>query len=391
MKKRTVIFFVQSAGRHELRRREGVYAFAEEHDWHVLVIERTRQLKDLPKLLRFWKPAGCIAEGVVEATGLSPIVRSGVPLVFCDVDPIVHLDPKWKDRAGFVIHDAPATTQLAFSELMKTTWNDLAFVGGVEPKSWSSERLMVFRELVRASGRRGHEFSCEMNGPFADVMDFQRRLQAWLDTLPKPCAILAANDFMGEQVILACRDLGIPIPQQVLLVGVDNDELRCEHVKPSLSSVEPDFREAGRTAAKLLDEMVRGRAKGGVRCAFGPVQIVRRQSSTLLRQPDASVQAALETIRRRACDGLGAADVLEAMGGSRSRAERLFRQTTGCSVGEKIEERRMEEVVRLLSDPTLKIATVAAASGYKSGSLLRRRFHAKFGMSMQTWREGHGS
>ena len=217
-------------------------------------------------------------------------------------------------------------------------------------------------------------------------MEFQRRLRSWLADLPKPCAIMAGNDFMGEQVILACNDLGVPVPQQVALIGVDNDELRCEHLTPTLASVEPAFVEAGRMSARLLAEMIAGTTDPGQQLTFGPVRFVRRQSAAFTKGGSPAVRMALEVIRREACAGLSAAAVLKSMGGSRRRAERLFRAETGCSVQAKIEERRIEEAKRLLADTDAKIEVVAQGCGYRSTSFLRKRFGERFGESPLEWR-----
>lgn len=368
----------------------GVYQYARGTGWHVLVIDRERQLSSLGKLVRFWKPIGCIAEGVIAAPSLIRRALGCLPLVFCDVSPTVHDDAKWHGRACFVKHDSVATTKLAMRELLNSQMRNVAFVGAMSRLYWSDERLRAFRAELFRAGRTGHAFTCEGNGPFADILVFQKKLKSWLMDLPKPCGILAANDLMGELVVLACRELGLDIPNQVMLIGIDNEELRCEHVEPTLSSVEPDFAGAGYAAACLLDELIKGTAKTGEYRYFGPSRIVRRQSSTMLKKWNTTVQRALEKIRLEACGGLGAASVLASMGGSRSRAERLFRQVTGCSVYEKIEERRLEEVVRMLEQEDVKISAIADFCGYKSKSFLRKRFHEKFGMSMSDWRNRGG-
>ena len=385
--KRDVVFFVQSPGRFEPRRLKGVYEYAGKRGWHVLVVDRAQFAKSFAGLLDFWRPVGCVVEGAYDANGLRPLFRRGIPLAFCDAGPGARDDPFWSSRACFVVHDPTATTGLVVRELRKTGWRDLAFVGSIAPQSWSSERHDAFCRLVaREKGLRCHSFTCEVNGPFRDGVEFHRRLKSWLADLPKPCAIMAGNDAMGEQVVFACNDLGIALPQQVALIGVDNDELRCEHLSPTLASVEPAFVEAGRISAQLLEGMVAGTVTPGERRSFGPVRFVRRQSAAFTREGNPVVQRALEKIRREACEGVGPAEVLASMGGSRSSAERLFRLETGCSVQEKIEKRRLEEARRLLSDTDLKIEFVAQSCGYRSTSFLRKLFHERLGESPQEWR-----
>ena len=170
------------------------------------------------------------------------------------------------------------------------------------------------------------------------------------------------------------------------VIGIDNEEIRCEHLRPTLTSVEPDFRKAGYLAAEALFDMLSGNGKAGGYRLFGPARIVRRQSTAVTRIRNRMVSDALEIIRVKACSGIKAADVLAQMGGSRSSAERLFRKVTGCSVLEKLNERRLEEVKNLLSKPDVKIESFADFCGYRSGSFLRSHFKKMTGMTMQEWR-----
>lgn len=382
-----VICFFQSSGRHEARRLEGVYAFARLRGWHVLVIDMAQQRTSIPRLLNFWKPVGCIMEGVVDEDVVKPIAFRKLPVVFCDVSPSVHGKKVWESRAAFVKHDSAATTRLAVRELKALGWRNLAYVGSFAPAYWSDERASTFRAETADLGDGAHLFLHDPNRPFRDAIDLQSRLRLWLKGVPKPCGILAANDFMGEQVLIACREHGVDIPHQVALIGIDNEELRCENLRPTLTSVEPDFVRAGRLAAELLDDLIAGSAKAGDCRLFGPARIVRRQTTAVTPVRSRVVSEALEMIRLNACNGLKAADVLAAIGGSRSAAERLFRKATGCSVLERIEARRFEEVLRLLSQPEVKIESIANFCGYRSGSFLRKRFKERTGMTMQKWRE----
>ena len=385
-----VICFFQSSGRHEARRLEGVYAFARLRGWHVLVIDMAQQRTSIPRLLNFWKPVGCIMEGVMDEVVVKASAFRKLPVVFCDVSPSVHGKKVWESRAAFVKHDSAATTRLAVRELMSLGWKNLAYVGSLAPAYWSDERASTFRAETADLGVGAHLFLHDPKRPFRDAVDLQSRLRLWLRDVPKPCGILAANDFMGEQVLIACRALDIDIPHQVAIIGIDNEELRCENLKPTLTSVEPDFCTAGRFAAELLDGLIAGREKAGAYRLFGPARVVHRQSTAVTQVRSRPVSEALERIRLEACRGLKAKDILSGMGGSRSRAERLFRQATGCSVLEKIAERRFEEVLRLLANPEVKIDSLADFCGYRSGSFLRKWFKERTGMTMQRWRERGG-
>ena len=387
--KQELVCFFQSSGRYEGRRIEGVYSFAREKGWRVLVIDRRQQGLGVGRLLNFWNPAGCIIEGVVDEALLSPRDFGNTPVVFCDVAPSICGNRTWerRPRTSFIKHDSAATTSLAVKELMSLGLKNLAYVGFLEPTYWSDERASAFREETRRWGGEVDFFLYDRRRPFKDALDFQLRLRQWLKNLSKPCSILAANDFMGDQTLAACFQLGIDVPHQVALIGIDNEEVRCEHLRPSLTSVEPDFRKAGFLAAATLAEMVCGEEKEGGYRTFGPARIVRRQSTAVMPVKSRKVSDALEMIRLKACTGIKAADVLCEMGGSRSSAERLFRKVTGSSVLDRLNERRLEEVKRLLACPDVKIESLADFCGYRSGSFLRGHFKKMTGMTMHEWRK----
>ena len=386
--KHDIVCFFQSSGRHEVRRLEGVYSFVRKHGWHVLTIDRDQQQSDIRKILDFWNPIGCIVEGVVGETLASPLKFGKIPVVFCDVAPSIYGNRTWERRRAttFVKHDSASTTRLAVQELKSLERENLAYVGFLEPTYWSNERAAAFRSETAGVDRSAHFFLHDHDRPFKDALDLQMRLRQWLKNLPKPCSILAANDFMGEQTLAACYELGIDVPHQMAVIGIDTEEIRCEHLRPTLTSVEPDFRKAGYLAAEALFDMLSGNGKAGGYRLFGPARIVRRQSTAVTRIRNRMVSDALEIIRVKACSGIKAADVLAQMGGSRSSAERLFRKVTGCSVLEKLNERRLEEVKNLLSKPDVKIESFADFCGYRSGSFLRSHFKKMTGMTMQEWR-----
>lgn len=385
--KSNVVFFIQSSGRYESRRLKGFYSFALERGWQVCVIDRRQQMTALAKLIRFWKPIGCVIEGLVAVENSALRLLCGIPIVLCDENPQRLECGAWSKCAAFIKHDSVATAERASTILTRSGRRSYAFAGTVEQTDWSVERLRAFENSVKGTASYFDSFTVDRKGPFLDAIDYQRKLKAWIQRLPKPCAILAANDFIGTLVIAACRDMRISIPEQVSLMGVDNDELCCENQRPTLSSVEPDFEKAGYLAGELLGQLIAGKVSAGCCREFGPARVVERQTSVIVNKTSRSVLKALEKIRLEACRGLKAVDVLATLGGARSKAERLFREATGASVLEKIEERRLEEACVLLSRKGVKIDTIANFCGYKSSSFLRKRFREKFGVSMTEWRE----
>ena len=256
------------------------------------------------------------------------------------------------------------------------TGDDCGFITGVSNN-------IPAAEIVNLNGKAFHPFPRSLR----KVSD--RRLHAlllsWLKSLPRPCGIFAANDYVAQIVLEACAQLRIDVPTEFAVVGVDNEERICENTRPTLTSVLPDNDRTGYMAAELLDGMMRGDRQGGR--TFGVLTVVRRQSTCPYRRSDARVLAAVETIRRQACEGLTARAVIAEMGCSRRLAEMRFREVTGHSILDEITEIRLANARMMLRDSRKTVEMVAASCGYNSPVALRKAFLSHTGETLSAWRE----
>ena len=186
----------------------------------------------------------------------------------------------------------------------------------------------------------------------------------------------------------ACTQSGLACPDDVAIIGADNDSVRCENHDPQLSSIASDYLNVGRLAADLLAGQLHRGAKPAPRTVtFGPTEIVRRDSTRTLQTRDPTIQAALRKIARGACEGLTAADILADIPCSRRLAEQRFRAAVGHSIGEEIMNVRLARVRKMLADPSLPIARIAPACGWKTESFLKRAFKRRTGLTMREWRD----
>ena len=177
------------------------------------------------------------------------------------------------------------------------------------------------------------------------------------------------------------------MPNDLAIIGVDNDPEICERSNPTLTSILLDHERAGYLAAQLLNEKMvspRRKVKG---TTFGPVCVYHRQSTFAYSRKDDWVSVALKLIRRNACDGLKAKDVILEMGCSRRLAELRFREVTGHSVLEEILSVRIERAKYLLEHSEKSIAEVAKNCGYGSANALRKVFLAETGKNPLAWRK----
>ena len=370
---KTILYF-QASGKISARQKlEGVYAFGREHGWNVLVIEPGASERKEAELVGFWKPSGVIVECGSEQNHFNPATFEKTPAVFLDRNP-----KTLEANAPCVTHDSVATAKVAARELLSLKLTSYAYVPWPEPRFWSDEREAGFAAALRLNDLGYSRFNGRSKS--SDVQALQRELGTWLRDLPKPVGIFAANDFMAAHVAATANRIGLDIPKDIALVGVDNDELLCENTKPTLSSVMPDFRAAGEKAAAMLARLMANPKVRPAPESFGPLRLVRRSSTNRLKRIDREVLAALDLIRREACNGLKARDVFALFTCTRRMAEIRFRAATGTSPLKTIQKIRRAKAEDLLADPARDRNAIANLCGYSSANALAnflRRYSAR--------------
>ncbi len=376
---RNVIFF-QYPWRLWRERLSGVYRYAEKAGWAVQVQEYGRTVLSVRKALAFWKPDGCIVEGgYTELPDFRQSDFADVPTVFCDAN-----RAKMDGAFSGVIHDSSITATLAVSELQRLGYADYGYVGHLQPRDWSDRRARVMARQMAQEGLAFHLFE---PGSFRDMEMFSSRLRAWLRAVPKPCGVLGANDMMADLVLQACRRERLKVPEEIAVVGIDNDALICEHAQPTLTSVVPDFEQSGYLAAKLLDRHMRRPEAAPSLVRFGADHVVRRNSTLRFRRHDEAVMDAVAFIRANGCSPkTTAAAVCARIGGSRRQAECRFRTFVGHSIGDEILAVRLARAKSLLLKRFLPIDSIFAECGYRNDSSLRRAFKKATGLSLRAWR-----
>ena len=220
-----------------------------------------------------------------------------------------------------------------------------------------------------------------------------KRLAAALAAAPKPCAVFAAWDGKAIQVSNVCSEQGLEVPTQVAILGVDNDELICDYAHPSLSSIKPDHRKVGYTAAAELARLLNARARArGVRSVICHGQTVVERESTRALPPAAElVRRALRFIDQHAVEGISARDVVAHLGVSRRLADLRFRQIEHTSLGKLIAQRKLDAVAERLVRTDHVLRRIASECGFATLKHLQRMFKARFGQSMTSYRSSHST
>ena len=348
--------------------------------FRVEEIELIRLTEPVPKVLGYWKPVGCIVEGSGKIDVPDSVWR-GIP--------VVHLDPplsKLESPKTFTVtNDAAAIAKLAYDELLRCGCTSFAFIGWTKEVIWSRQREENFTSRLAALG-----YSCQiLNDPWTlgNKADFARRLKPFLKKLPHGCGIFTASDDFAAVVLDVCQMEGYSVPGDFMLVGVDDEPAVCDYMRPTLTSVRPDFQTGGRLAAELLLKRL-----GNPNCApekilYEPIGITPRRSTRRLTKGYAKINAALDYIRREACKGIHVSDVVAYMGLNERIAEIRFKEMTGHSMGEEITQVRLTRVYELLRNPKQAIDPIANLCGWGSPGYLKRLFKQRTGLTLRQWRQ----
>lgn len=335
----------------------GVVAYMEEHGvWAINLPEQGRGA-DPPGWLKNWKGDGMIAR--IETRQIAnAISKLKIPVV--DVSS-ARLLPKlpWVETNDHKI------AELAF-EHMDDRYQNLAYCG-VEGFNWSKWRQEAFRELANRSDKNYSEYiqPSQVSRKFSTNRE-RNRMAAWIDSLPKPVGIFACYDIQAQRLLDICREKQIDVPEDVAVLGVDNDELLCHLCKPQLSSVIPDTRATGYEAARLLDSMMRGRKVKELAHLIPPIGVANRQSTELMSTRDAEVNIALRWIKEHVCEGIGVNDLLSQIPISRRNLEHRFLKTLGRTPHQEINRQRLNRIKKLLLSTNLSLTTIAKNTGFRS-------------------------
>jgi LacI family transcriptional regulator len=362
---------------YDLKVMTGVAAYLQEgHHYSVYIEESALKDQRLPDL-RSWEGDGIIAD--FDDPAIARLVtQSRLPVV------------GFGGGYGWYVEGAipyfytnnKAIATLAANHLLDRGFKHFAYCGYARSpiNGWSQEREDVFVKYIkkRAGSCAVFQDFQRSNHNWAAV---QRSLGEWLRKLPKPLGVMAANDNRGRQVLEACRTYKLAVPDDVAVIGVDNDELLCRLSSPPLSSVEQGARRLGYAAAALLDRIMQGRNPRRRHLVIDPTSVVTRQSTDVLAIDDPKVAQAMAFIRDHASDGIKVRQVVGAVAISRSGLETRFASALGYTIRTAIRHTQLERAKRLVSDTDMPLKQVASETGFRSVQHMTTLFLKAFGQT----------
>ncbi|MDD2455377.1 MAG: XylR family transcriptional regulator [Kiritimatiellae bacterium] len=336
--------------------------------------------------LKRWGCTGIIAAQCdMQAARL--IARVGVPVVVCEPTPPMREADHPFAKLSCTRFDSVACGRMAAEYFINRHYNNFAFVGEPHGLYWSRERGQRFRDTILKAGKSYHAYGELTKAEQRDWAVEQPRLQAWLKTLPKPVAVFAAMDGRGRQVLDACMGANLTVPDEVAVLGVDNDDLICDATFPTMSSIQTNSQQAAYLLAEHLDKLMSGKRPSRRVIPTTPTRVVTRRSSDATVIPDPQVARALEFIWRNAGhQPISVTDVVAQIGASRRFAERHFKSVTGRTILDEIRRVRLERVCTLLAETNLPIGEITRQCCFERESYLARLFKERFGCAMSAFR-----
>ncbi|MBC3257766.1 XylR family transcriptional regulator [Pseudomonas paralactis] len=309
--------------------------------------------------------------------------------------PVVAVGGSYEDVSAYpkgipyVATDNHALIKLAYEHLIEAGLTRFACFSLPEAQAnrWAQEREKAFRGLVQRDGLPVEIY--RGLGTSAPLWDSAVEQQiAWLHSLPKPIGIIAVTDARARQLLQACLTAGIAVPEEVALIGIDNDPLTRTLTRVPLSSVIQGTETMGLTAAALLHQMLHGKPCASTQVLVPPDAINVQASS--LHQPlgNPYVMQALLFIRQYACQGIKTDQVAAYVGVSRSSLEAHFRKVRGCSVHDEILRFKLAAAAKGLENQDLAIADIAARCGFTSAQYLHTVFRREFGCTPRQYQQG---
>ena len=343
------------------------------HDWSIFFAEH-ELAAGLPAWVHNWQGQGVICRHTPKQLVDSLRDRT-IPLV--DLPGPVELHDCTTIHA-----DEVAIARLAAEHFLERGYKRFAFCG-YENAHWSSQRCKAFTEHLRS---RGHSHCETFSTPWPEfgvhaVHDDLQRLSDWIQGIPKPFGMMAANDTLGHYVDAACLHAGVAIPEEVAVIGVDNDATVCNMCSTPLSSVTSDVETVGYLAAESLARLMEGSSDVPLLTLVPPRGIKTRQSTDAYATEDSEIMEALRFIRANACAGATVEDVAKHVAMSRSTLERRMRDAINRTPKQQIRYVRISKAQMLLSDSNESLARIAAICGFDHPEYLHVMFKREVGVT----------
>lgn len=290
------------------------------------------------------------------------------------------------DSIPNITADYALTGKMAAEHFLNRGFRNFAFFGhkGV---CWSEERYDGFRKRIEEAGFSDN-VSVYDGQNIGDLWYYDSKaLAGWLKSLPKPVAVMACDDNQGSLLLEACNSCGIRMPDEVSVIGVDNDEVLDNLSNPTLSSIDVDIERGGYEAAELALRMMKDPSDFGEDIVLRPTSIVTRMSTSVFATEDREVVKALRFINRNIDNKILVSDILGEVALSRRLLETRFKKATGNTIYNYISKQKIERFAYFLLQSNDSVSEIAARMDETDSRSISRRFKALKGCTPTEYRE----
>ena len=378
-RRRRVALIVETSSAYGRQILRGIRRYVHTHQPWSIFLEQRALTSEPPSWLEDWDGDGIISRKLTDAFA-EAAARTKVPLIdLTDRYGTFGLPQVWSDDR--------AIAQLGADHLLERGFRQFAFCG-FSRESWSERRRAEFVATVEGHGYECGVYESPWFGKDAHPWEEEQgRIMDWLARLPRPTGVMACNDVRGQHVLDACNRLGLAVPEEMAVIGVDNEEELCELCDPPLTSIIPNADLVGYKAAALLDRLMAGGLPEHTQDFVTPIGVVTRQSTDVLAIAEPDVAAAVRYIRENACRGATVDDILMTVPVSRSALERKFRKYLERSPQAVIRQVQMKRVKELLVSTDLPLSKVSGLAGFKHQEHMCVAFKREFGDSPGAYRK----
>lgn len=364
---------------------KGVVKYSKEHGPWIfcrmpLFYRETLGMEGIVNFAKEWEADGIIAQ-LYNDLDVKKVTDAGIHLIVED----------FKERFS----DIPNITggyfdagKMGAEYFLGKGFRNFAFYG-FKNIVWSRERAEGFANHLNPLGLDVHYFDNDQ-APSSELWHYKpSALSQWLQSLPKPIAIMACDDERGQHITEACKHAKIQIPEEIAVLGVDNDKMTCNLSDPPLSSIDLDTEKGGYEAARLMDQLITKQVTEKYDILVKPTQVITRQSTDIASANDKYIAKALKFIHQNIDNRINVADVLKQVPLSRRALEKRFQETTGTGVYKYIYNLQIQKFAQRLLETDKTIFEIALESGFDNSKNISRQFKQVKGCTPIEYRTKH--
>ena len=326
--------------------------------------------------IKSFSPDGII---VSDVENVDEILAFNIPTV-------IHTFKKNTYNSPMVMGDTQRVGQMAAEHLLGLGHKNFAFCG-IGDYYWSRNRYDYFRRTIEEAGFAVSYYELNPRRIRVARHTEQKLLAKWLKSLPKPVGMMTCADDCSQHIVEACKSVDVRIPEQLSVIGVDNDDMICELSDPPLSSISMNFEAAGYQTAILLEQLISNEQVSHKSITVEPTHVEVRTSSNINAIGDSDVAAAVRYIQTHASQQLQISDIMNHVTCCQRLLHDKFKQHLGRSIHAEIKRVRIEKIAAMLRDTELSVSQIAVRLGYYNANHLSRYFKQQMSMAPLAYRK----